>query len=263
MSIQHKFREWPVSATVTGRAESVSWQHGSSCCCQAVYRSLSEVGTVWHAMLTRSDSSAAGQTSHLPVTHLTPAEAGRACGAVPNPGVLLTTGLTCPGRTEGPAEAGDVCNAVLVGRQVLVPHLEVVLHDAIQPAAQHAVSAQAQLQQGSPARLVTTDPKLLCASAGSCAGPAQWWQRQTGPQDRKLPTTHVRLRTQNKRHSMWYTRHQWGTSSNWLGYTAVVLAKPCLSQESPIGCLTSWSHFWYLLIPYSIFSGAYLQQRQL
>ena len=61
--------------------------------------------------------------------------------------VLLMTCLTCPGRSEGPAEAGNVCNAVLVGCQEVVPLLEVLLHDAIQPAPQRSLSAQNQLQK--------------------------------------------------------------------------------------------------------------------
>ena len=58
------------------------------------------------------------------------------------------------------------------------------------------------------------------------------------------------------------TEQCWCTSIHWLRHTAVVLAKRWLAQRG------RWlSHllvsFWYLLIPYSIFSGAYLQQRQL
>ena len=134
---------------------------------------------LWHSTTSKSKGmrvlvvSPAYDVPHLPMAHYTSSEAGDACSAVLDSGGLLMACLTCPGRAEGPAEAGDVCNAVLVGRQVLVPLLEVLLHDAIQPAAQRSVSVQAQLQQGASAGLVTTYLKLLCASAGSCKGPAQ------------------------------------------------------------------------------------------
>ena len=169
--------------------------------------------------------------------------------------------LTCPGCAEGPAEASNVGNAVLVGRQVLVPLLEVLLHDAIQPAAQQSVSAQAQLQQGPSAGCVTTQIPRCCAHLRA---PASFWDQPSDmkaqaathmpSQDRQPPATHEAVSQQPQQHR-----------------TILSLARPhgCTVGQALDGIEgPQWlSHllvsFWYLLIPYSIFSGAYLQQRQL